>query len=482
VYVPSYIGRSIQVYRANADGTLSHAGAIKGDRTNLTEPDYIAIAPDGKIYVNDHERTIYVYAKGTMGNFPPVATIRVRGVQGSLGPIAVDANLLYIAYADELSRIVALNRLRSGLVRPARTIVGASTQLDFPYAVAVGKDGRLFVANARSQQITIYTKNANGNAPPAGHLSGPSTGLGNPYPTSIALDGRGHLIVGVGDLVRVFSENARGNTRPLLSQTVVQDLPFVSGVSADAEGRLYAVSYPTLSVFSPPVGGKLHLLARTSDSHTHIERPQGLTVDPLGRIYVANASGEVNVFPINAVGNIAPVASIGGKEVRIVPGSSMAADSNAALYLPTSAGDSVVVYTVDASHAIRIRVLQGDLTQLQGGHGVAVDRAGKLYVANENGNSITAYEHGASGNSAPTGKIQGEHTGLDHPIGIAISSDGSIVVNNAMRSLDLLDLILVRHNSVVVYPRGVSGDVPPKETLLYKPLCAPEFLPVQDRM
>jgi 6-phosphogluconolactonase (cycloisomerase 2 family) len=316
VYVPSYIGRSIQVYRANADGTLSHAGAIKGDRTNLTEPDYIAIAPDGKIYVNDHERTIYVYAKGTMGNFPPVATIRVRGVQGSLGPIAVDANLLYIAYADELSRIVALNRLRSGLVRPARTIVGASTQLDFPYAVAVGKDGRLFVANARSQQITIYTKNANGNAPPAGHLSGPSTGLGNPYPTSIALDGRGHLIVGVGDLVRVFSENARGNTRPLLSQTVVQDLPFVSGVSADAEGRLYAVSYPTLSVFSPPVGGKLHLLARTSDSHTHIERPQGLTVDPLGRIYVANASGEVNVFPINAVGNIAPVASIGGKEAR----------------------------------------------------------------------------------------------------------------------------------------------------------------------
>lgn len=479
VYASSYISRSIQVFRATTGGALSHIGAIKGNRTNLVQPGFVAVAPDGTIYVNDHGRVINVYTKGTIGNQPSVATIRVQGALGTLGPMAVDANYLYVACNSEPYKIVVLTRSRSGVVAPARSISGSSTQLGYAYAVAVAKDGRLFIANARTQEVTVYAKNANGNAAPVADLSGPATGLGNP--TGLALDGRGHLIVGVGNLIRVFDENATGNAAPLLSKVVVPGLPFVSGVAADAYGRVYAVSYPTLSLFGPLAGGNMQLLARTAPSRTHIEQPQGLTVDPLGRIYVANASGEVNVFPANAAGNISPIASMGSKQLRIVPGSSMAADADGAVYLPTSSGESVVIYSHGANHVVRIRLLEGNRTQLQGGHSVAVDRVGKLYVANEDGNSITVYDCNASGNSAPIGKIQGINTGLDRPVGVAIASDGSIVVNNAKGLSTLLELIFSNQNSVVVYPAGATGNVKPKTTVLYRPLCAPQILPPQYR-
>ena len=52
-------------------------------------------------------------------------------------------------------------------VAPTRTIAGAATGLSSPAAIAMDNGGRLYVANAGANSVSVYAANASGNAAPS---------------------------------------------------------------------------------------------------------------------------------------------------------------------------------------------------------------------------------------------------------------------------------------------------------------------------
>lgn len=64
---------------------------------------------------------------------------------------------------------------------------------------------------------------------------------------------------------------------------------------------------------------------------------------------------------------------------------------------------------------VPLRKIEGPHTGINGPLGIAVDTDGTIYVANNNSNSITVYAPQASGDAAPIRTIAGPQTGLNSP-------------------------------------------------------------------
>jgi len=117
----------------------------------------------------------------------------------------------------------------------------------------------------------------------------------------------------------------------------------------------------------------------------------------------------------------------------------------------------VVVYAAGATGDVSpIRTITDRNTVLSNAAGIARDGAGNLYVTNPpldpgGGGSIVIYAPSANGNAGPTRTIAGDSTGLDHPVGIALDTAGSVYVSNTY--------------TVTVYAAGASGNVTPVRTI-----------------
>ena len=82
---------------------------------------------------------------------------------------------------------------------------------------------------------------------------------------------------------------------------------------------------------------------------------------------------------------------------------------------------------------------------------------GFLFVANSAANSVTEYAVGATGDASPIATIAGPHTGLDHPVGVAVDSSGHLFVTN-------WDAASVT-DSVNEYQQNATGDATPIATI-----------------
>lgn len=117
----------------------------------------------------------------------------------------------------------------------------------------------------------------------------------------------------------------------------------------------------------------------------------------------------------------------------------------------------VLVYAAGATGDVSpIRTITDRNTVLSNAAGIARDGAGNLYVTNPpldpgGGGSIVIYAPSANGNAGPTRTIAGDSTGLDHPVGIALDTAGSVYVSNTY--------------TVTVYAAGASGNVTPVRTI-----------------
>jgi hypothetical protein len=75
-------------------------------------------------------------------------------------------------------------------------IIGSSTGLSRPEAIALDSSGKVYVANGGSSHggtdsITIYPSGSNGNVTPTALIVGTATGLN--LPVGIALDPNGNV-------------------------------------------------------------------------------------------------------------------------------------------------------------------------------------------------------------------------------------------------------------------------------------------------
>ncbi|HEY1428169.1 MAG TPA: hypothetical protein VGF18_01245, partial [Candidatus Tumulicola sp.] len=80
--------------------------------------------------------------------------------------------------------------------------------------------GLLYVANGKSQKVTVYSSDVFGNQKPIRTIAGPKTRLDNPW--GIAVDASGNVYVsnhpanlqGPGTIT-VFAATAEGNAKPI---------------------------------------------------------------------------------------------------------------------------------------------------------------------------------------------------------------------------------------------------------------------------
>jgi streptogramin lyase len=161
------------------------------------------------------------------------------------------------------------------------TIAGANTTLNGPEGICLDLRGRLFVTNALGNSITIFNAGASGNVRPTDTIVGASTGLNTPM--GIAIDPVGRLYVansGAGastSSITVYASGAKGNAAPI--DTI-------------------------------------------AGTNTALDQPQGLALDPAGRIYVANSAFtshqyRITVYGGGANGNVVPAVTLAGNKTGL---------------------------------------------------------------------------------------------------------------------------------------------------------------------
>jgi sugar lactone lactonase YvrE len=491
---------SVTVYAASATGDASPIATIQGGNTLLADPHGIALDSKGNIYVaNQSISSITVFAAGSNGDVGPTATITgsATGLANPTG-IALDSSgNIYVANSDDRVggySITIYPAGSDGNVKPSATISGSSTGLALPWGIALGPDGKIYVANFGSgisdhsvrDSITVYAPGSNGNVAPIATIVGDRTGLNSPG--GIAIDSVGNIYVtndvsatpsGGDDKITVYARGSNGNAAPKATLYAL-GLRYPIGILVDSGGNLYVANTDGGSgtagsiVVYPPSS---LVPSKAIGLETALDGPSGITVDGSGTIYVTNqenGNGEldsVNVYTPGSYAEGAPSAAIVGTRTKLAQPFGIATDSHGNLYVANAEGGphgqgSITVYpTHSMGNVAPSATITGDKTGLSSPSGIALDLSGKLYVANVNGGpdsngSITIYPAGSSGNVTPIATISDDpscrpcdKTGLSSPQGVAVDSSGKIYAVN------------VTGGGVTIYPpvessRGILNQAP----------------------
>jgi secreted PhoX family phosphatase len=395
--------------------------------------------------------SLSVFPIGSNGNVP---SLFGKTLLSNPNGIAYSEGNIYVTNAATNS-ITVYPANSNGNPNPITTIIGSSTLLDDPVAIAMDSGGNIYVANRGSpagdpDSITIYSADSGGNVTPTAVITGPNTGL--EYPDALTLDSKGNIyvanegsIAGLPDSITVYSPGSNGNSAPanIISGSSTA-LASPGGVAVDANGYIYATS---------------------------------LGVEGVGSVAVL-------IYAPGSTGNIAPTTSIDGDCAVLTSPGAIALDSNQNVYLTNpgnvaSSDESVAVFTqqdigteagtVGTQLSLEpgppqcltpMSNIFGGNTEIDQPFGIAVDPAGNMYVTNSDANSVTIFSAGSTGNIAPIATIADPNTGLDNPLGIALDSSGNIYVANA-GSQDGAG----GSDSITVYPAGSNANVSPTTTI-----------------
>ncbi len=280
VYAVNQGGFTATAYRESARGNVPPALAIAGTRTQIFEPNGLAVSPTGKVAISQSDGTadpqnILEYAPGASGNAAPIATIRCAGFGGPPEQVAFDAHgNLYAEYA-QLPRqgsgaieIFAPSE-QSGCVKDKHVIFGTRTGVS-PAGDGITVAGGM-IYDASSDAVREFRTTDSGNVAPRIIIQGPNTGL----------------------------QDARG-------------------LSVDSAGYLYVANLTNVLIFSPSAHGDVTPVAVIAGSRTQFVDATSVAVSRDGRIFVANSSGccgstdNILVFAKGAHGNASPLQVISG--------------------------------------------------------------------------------------------------------------------------------------------------------------------------
>src|SRR6266550_5350783 len=238
-------------------------------------------------------------------------------------------------------------------------------------------------------------------------------------------------VANTGNRITFYSAGDTGNAAP--TATIAGSntrLSFPWGITRDTTGRLYVVnlgtsgaSPETVTVYAANAVGNVAPIRTIGGSNTALHHVEGIAVDAAGQLYVANVrdagtrGDSITVFAADASGNVAPRATIAGSHTGLNAPGSIALAADGRLYVANDVGNSIAIYAPGANGNVApIRTIAGGNAGLSGAPmSLAVDHACRLYVANEGTSSITVYAPDATGNAAPITTIAGSNTELAGP-------------------------------------------------------------------
>ena len=237
--------------------------------TALSNPHGIAADGNGNIYVSDNDEVLK--ETNSSGNFTQ-STIKT-GVGG--------ANLLALDGAGNLYIAV----LSGEVLKETPTSTGYSESIvdsgfGYAYGVAVDGAGNVYIADAQGGRILKET-------PSGGSYVRNTVASGLPSAEAVAVDGQGNLYVAyAGGIVKealaqgVYSQSGNPFGRP-----------YPNAVAVDAAGNVYFTDSSTYNVYKEtPTSGGYTESAVVTDLH-NILGPWGITLDGMGKLYIAYLGG-----------------------------------------------------------------------------------------------------------------------------------------------------------------------------------------------
>jgi Fibronectin type III domain len=281
---------ALKAYAPGASGTATPIATIAGAATGLASPRAVAVGSAGNVFVaNSGNNSITEYRPGATNNAAPIATI--KGSQtGLTAPDSITLVDGMIWTTDPATNVVeAFSAGSSGNELPAETIAGHKTLLNHPVGVAVanlggsGSDGEVLAAVPGFGGVYVI------NAPTAGKGSVTiySSGkLGDVSPDTVITSTKKHPLVSPSAIVS-----------PGLGTLLVAD------EASNALSEMLV--FPGIS--SVPV------LRTISGVNTGLDKPDGLTINALEQIVVANAGNHsLKTFALNARDDATPIRTVTG--------------------------------------------------------------------------------------------------------------------------------------------------------------------------
>lgn len=426
LYVASVIGREIVVLD-------SETGKIRdrlGPESGVEGPDDLAFGPDGNLYWTS-------ILTGEVGRRTPDGTVTRQHVAPGVNPITVsDDGRVFVALCFLGDAIYELD---PELVEPPRLIVEGVGDGCGSNGMDWGPDG--FLYGPRWFHGTVVRTDVD-----TGAATVVATGFGTP--AAVKFDSRGRLHVadaGSGEIVRVNVETGEKEIAATLA-------PGLDNLAFDASDRLYVSSFARNSVVEvrgdetprsviaggpgAPGGvavldGSLYVADILSVQVFDEETGESVDVIP-GVIGFSDVS---TPFTMSVAGNRIVMTSWFGNTVQVWdPGAGHVVEEHQELNVPIDAvvfEDDLVVSELGAGRVVRIPADEPTARlPIVEGMGVPAGLAavgGDLWVADRAAGTVLHVA--AAGEALP--RPVAIATGLEAPEGLAVATDGRLVVVEA---------------------------------------------------
>ncbi len=295
IYVVGYDTSNLSLHNkliyfaSNANGNIPPLGVVTGGKTQLQEPQDVAVDSNHLVYVSNNtfggDGSVDVYAAAPNGNVKPLRMFSQGDLYSPKGIATDGSSNIYVANISGPSgfgpgSVLVYAAGANGNPTPIQAISGTSTGLNSPYGLAVDAQENIYATNpggTSGPSVTVYAAGANGNAAPIQTISGSNTGLG--LPEALALDASKNIYVANAQFlsVTVYAAGANGNVVPIRT---------IRGAK------------------------------------TKMSRPYGVAVDAAGNVYVANTNNAetaafITVYAAGANGNVKPIQMISGAATKL---------------------------------------------------------------------------------------------------------------------------------------------------------------------
>lgn len=274
------------------------------------------------------------------GTAPPISpTTNITGGNSYTGTGSVIANGMFWTVNSGVPCVQAWPIGATGDTAPSIEITGDSTLLQYPSDIAIGSDGKIYVADTAGE-IFVYAADANGNVAPIATISGATTTLVSP--SSLALDSSDNIYVIDNDAASApsiikFTAGSNGDVAPatiITDSTATLTVPYC--VRLDSDNNIWVSDDNVNAVYEFPADAAGSTAPTTVLNNAALVTPLWIAFDDNDNLYVlaGSSGGIVYQFAVGATGNDAPITALDASSAGTIGGLAVYGTLNVGTCIP----------------------------------------------------------------------------------------------------------------------------------------------------